>query len=75
MRQFALRAWIVALLAAGTRIAKLPAIWKCNVQELAAVISIAQRMDQKLHVHAGRERLGNPALPGETSRRAELDRP
>src|SRR5207253_1106397 len=59
----------------GARITKLLPVGEGDLQELAARVSIAERMDDERNGHAGRERLRDPALPGEAGRRAELDRP
>src|SRR5438093_6956464 len=59
----------------GARIAQLLAVWKRDLQELAARVPAPQRMDEELDVHTRPERLRKPALPDQTSWRAELDRP
>ena len=60
---------------ATVRISHFGAVRKRDRHELAAGRSVAERMDDGLDFHAGRQGLGNPALPRQAARPAHLDRP
>src|SRR5438034_4383152 len=66
---------VPAAAAAGTWITQLRSVGKCDRQELATSLSVLERTDDHLDVHAGCEGLGNPALPNQASGRAKLDCP
>src|SRR6266480_4284152 len=60
---------------AAIRVAHLLAVRKRDSHVLAAMRAVLERMDYGRDFHARSQGPGNPALLGQTGRRAELDRP